>query len=231
MKQIELWPPLSQIQREIEGGEMPIEANLAGQDRPVICNAVWTRPLHGLAGSLEPIQDWLGRRRTATEANMAGPAWAEGNLIGVPVGRVLHGLLLDRCGAQDRWAGWMTAAECDWAGAFDVLLEPDDEPFDPMCGVIQTWNAVTVRATALGAVRVLGRLSPYRLAAVRAVEGEYRAAQDVRVPPELGRIALRVAKGAFTVLTGAPLLPHDPRRDYQAIYRRAGSRLSGAMGA
>ena len=163
-------------------------------------------------------------------AELVSPAWTEGILIGVPDGRLLHGLLLDRCLEADRWVGWMAAPECDWAGAFDVLLEPEDEPFDPMCGVIQTWNAVTLRATPLGPVRMLGRLSPHRLAAVRAVQGEYRASHDVMVPPELGRIALRVVNGAFSVLTGAPLLPQDPRRDYQAIYRRAGSRLSGAMG-
>lgn len=230
MKQIELWPPLSQIQREIEGDPMPNEADLADPDRPVLCNAVLTRSPQGLEGSLAPVRDWLDRRRSAL-ANLAAPAWAEGIVIGVPVGRLLHGLLLDRCLGGDRWVGWMAAPECDWAGAFDVLLEPEDEPFDPMCGVIQTWNAVTVRAIPLGSVRLLGRLSPHRLAAVRAVQGEYRAAHDVTVPPELGRIALRVVNGAFTVLTGAPLLAQDPRLAYQAIYRRAGSRLSGAMGA
>ena len=230
MKQIELWPPLSQIQREIEGDPMPIEADLADPERPVICNAVLTRSPHGLEGSLAPVTDWLDRRRSAL-ANLAAPAWAEGVVIGVPVGRVLHGLLLDRCLEDDRWVGWMTAPECDWAGAFDVLLEPEDEPFDPMCGVIQTWNTVTVRAIPRRSVRLLGRLSPHRLAAVRAVQNEYRVAHDVTVPPELGRIALRVVSGAFTVLTGAPLLAQDPRRAYQALYRRAGSRLSGAMGA
>ncbi len=230
MKQIELWPPLSQIQREIEGDPMPIEAGLADPDRPVICTAVLTRSPHGLEGSLAPVRDWLDRRRSAL-SNLGAPAWAEGVVIGVPVGRVLHGLLLDRCLEDDRWVGWMTAPECDWAGAFDVLLEPEDEPFDPMCGVIQTWNAVTVRAIPRWSVRLLGRLSPHRLAAVRAVQNEYRAAHDVTVPPELGRIALRVVNGAFTVLTGAPMLAQDPRRAYQALYRRAGSRLSGAMGA
>lgn len=230
MKQIDLWPPLSQIQREIEGDPMPIEDSLAGQGRPVICKAVLAGSPGGLEGSLEPVRDWLGRRSLA-QRDLVSPAWAEGMLIGVPTGRVLHGLLLDRCLGGDRWVGWMAAPECDWASAFDVLLEPGDDPFDPMCGVIQTWNAVTLRAIALGDVRMLGRLSPNRLAAVRAVQGEYRAAHDVMVPPELGRIALRVVNGAFTVLTGAPLLPQDPRRDYQDIYRRAGSRLSGAMGA
>lgn len=230
MKQIELWPPLSQIQREIEGDQMPIEAELADPDRPVICNAVLARSPHGLEGSLAPVQDWLERRRSAP-ANLAAPAWVEGNVIGVSVGRLLHGLLLDRCVEGDRWVGWMTAPECDWAGAFDVLLEPEDEPFDPMCGVIQTWNAVTVRAHRVGLVRLLGRLSPHRLAAVRAVHSEQYAARDVTVPPEWGRIALRVVDGTYTVLTGAPLLAQDPRRAYQAIYRRAGSRLSGAMGA
>ena len=230
MKQIELWPPLSQIQREIEGDQMPNESDGAESDRPVICNAVLTRSQQGLEGSLVPIIDWVDRRCSAL-AKLPSPTWAEGIVIGVPVGRTLHGLLLDQCVGSDQWVGWMTAPECDWAGAFDVLLEPEDEPFDPMCGVVQTWNSVTVRAMPLESVRLLGRLSPHRLAAVRAVQSEYRAAHDVAVPPELGRIALRVVSGAFTVLTGAPLAAQDPRRDYQAIYRRAGSRLSESMGA
>ena len=230
MKQIELWPPLSQIQREIEGDQMPNESDGADPDRPVICNAVLTRSQQGLEGSLVPIRDWVDRRCSAL-AKLPSPTWAEGIVIGVPVGRTLHGLLLDQCVGSDQWVGWMTAPECDWAGAFDVLLEPEDEPFDPMCGVVQTWNSVTVRAMPLESVRLLGRLSPHRLAAVRAVQSEYRAAHDVAVPPELGRIALRVVSGAFTVLTGAPLAAQDPRRDYQAIYRRAGSRLSESMGA
>lgn len=229
MKQIDLWPPLSQIQREIEGDQMPMDGSVAGQDRLVVCNAVMARSPQGLEGSLEPVRGWLSRRRS-TSAALVLPAWAEGILVGVPDGRLLHGLLLDRCLGGDQWVAWMAAPECDWAGAFDVLLEPEDEPFDPMCGLIQTWNPVTVRAIPFGAVRMLGRLSANRLAAVRAVHDEYRASHAISVPPELGRIALRVVNGAFTVLTGAPLLPQDPRRDYQEIYRRAGSRLSGAMG-
>lgn len=230
MKQTDLWPPLSQIQREIEGDQMLAKDSLGGGDRPVICAALLARSPQGLEGALEPVRDWVLRRRSGF-APVAWPAWTEGMLVAVPHGPLLHGLLLDRCVEGDQWTGWMAAPECDWAGAFDVLLEPEDEPFDPMCGLIQTWNAVTVRAIPLGTVRMLGRLSRYRLAAVRAVQGEYRAAHEVSVPPELGRIALRVVTGAFTVLTGAPLLPQDPRRDYQAIYRRAGSRLSGATGA
>lgn len=229
MKQIDLWPPLSQIQREIEGDQMPIEDSLVGAGRPVICNAILARSPDGLEGALRPVKDWIGRRRGA-EAALTAPARAEGVLVGVSCGRILHGLLLDRWLGGDRWAGWMAAPECDWAGAFDVLLEPEDEPFDPMCGLIQTWNTVILGAGSLEAAPVLGRLSLNRLAAVRAVQGEYRSSRDVMVPPELGRIALRVS-GAFTVLTGAPLLPQDPRQDYQAIYRRAGSRLSGALRA
>ena len=230
MKQIDLWPPLSQIQREIEGDPMPIEDSLEGGDRPVVCNAVLARAPGGLAGALQPVRDWTARRRNA-EGLLGASTWAQGMLVGVTCGRVLHGLLLDRCLGDERWVGWMAAPECDWAGAFDVLLEPEDEPFDPMCGLIQTWNTVTLSAGSGAAVPLLGRLSMQRLAAVRAVQGEYQSSREVMVPAELGRIALRVVNGAFTVLTGAPLLPQDPRQDYKAIYRRAGSRLSGAMGA
>jgi hypothetical protein len=44
-------------------------------------------------------------------------------------------------------------------------------------------------------------------------------------PAEPGRIGLRTAGGAFSVLTGTPLGPHDIRNNYQNAYRTATARL------
>ena len=66
--------------------------------------------------------------------------WAPGRLVSVLHEGRLLGVLLDKCVHGELWQGWMAASEADWASAFDVLLEPGDEPFEPMFGLIQAWN-------------------------------------------------------------------------------------------
>ena len=76
-------------------------------------------------------------------------------------------MLLDSPQDEHRWLGWLVAAETDYATDRDVLLEPVDEPFDPLAGMVQTWNplAVDIRQGS----RVLAQLSKNRLAAIREV--------------------------------------------------------------
>jgi hypothetical protein len=50
------------------------------------------------------------------------------------------------------------------------------------------------------------------------------------IAPEPGRIALRGAGGGvFSVLSGTPLGPEDPRTDYQDLYRDVGLELGTAL--
>jgi hypothetical protein len=124
----------------------------------------------------------------------------------------------------------MAAGEADWAGAFDVLLEPEDEPFEPMFGVVQTWNVLTLEPSPQLCARVLGEVSATRLAAIRAVHDEWAAHTALAIVPEPGRIALRGAGGGvFSVLSGTPLGPEDPRTDYQDLYRDVGLELGTAL--
>ncbi len=111
----------------------------------------------------------------------------------------------------------MTAPEADWAGYYDVLLEPEDEPWDPLCGVVQAWNRVTVQHDAKRPV--LGVLSGPRLEAVRCVYKAFGLDQTPRVAPRPGHVALRPAGDTQWVLTGTPLSPDDVRLAYQALYR------------
>lgn len=223
----QLWPPLDDVRRAL--GRTPLQeaepAPVAAPGTEMLAPAFVIPSLPAALAELAQARSQLAQWST-TET------WNSGDLVAVTSGRsVIHGVLLDhqltpQCAAGPRlWRGWLAVAEADWAGAYDVLLEPDDEPFDPVAGVIQAWNPVRVCETA--APR-LGRLSAARLAAVRAVQDESagRVASDLaHMPPRPGFIGLRSA-GGFSVLTGTPLARTDLRRDYQSLYRDAARQLS-----
>ena len=116
-------------------------------------------------------------------------------------------------GDISEWTGWMASPDCDYATDKDVLLEPDDGPFDLEAGMIQTWNPLTLKIPSR--LRVLAQLSDYRLNIVREVGGE----GPVNIPPSPGRIALRSTPTERTVLTGSPLQEEsDPRIEYRRLY-------------
>jgi hypothetical protein len=229
----ELWPPLNVIRRAFEAAAPQMEARpppavvIAGPDGPAMPATAAAQPLQDL---LLPLTE-LARRREAVAARTFPARWAPGRLVSVlHEGRML-GVLLDRCDAAGRWHGWMAASEADWAGAHDVLLEPGDEPFEPLFGVVQTWNPVSLVPSPQLCARVLGELSATRLAALRAVADECANPIASAIDPAPGRIALRTVADTFTVLSGTPLASDgDPRAEYQALYRAAAQRLhaSGA---
>ena len=225
----DLWPPLSVIRHAFETGAppgdappgvatvaMPHSSSSAGTGAPVVSDL------------LLPLTE-LARRREAVARRAFTARWAPGRLVSVVHDGRLLGVLLDRCIHGDLWQGWMAAGEPDWASDFDVLLEPDDEPFEPMFGVVQAWNMLTLEPSPQLAARVLGEVSATRLAAIRAVHDEWAAHAVSAIAPEPGRIALRAVGGAFSVLSGTPLGPQDPRVDYQALYRDAGLQLGRAL--
>ena len=228
----ELWPPLSVIRNAFESGAaVPDDAlpDTATVAMPGSGPGTGAEPVGAAALSdlLFPLAE-LARRREAVARRAFKARWAPGRLVSVVHEGRLLGVLLDRCIRGDVWQGWMAASEADWACAFDVLLEPDDEPFEPMFGVIQTWNVLTLEASPQLCARVLGEVSATRLAAIGAVHDEWAAQATLAIAPEPGRIALRSVGGVFSVLSGTPLGPQDPRADYQALYRDAGLRLGSA---
>ncbi|MES2533439.1 MAG: hypothetical protein V4636_20510, partial [Pseudomonadota bacterium] len=168
----------------------------------------------------------LARRREAVATRGFSARWAPGRLVSVLHDGVLMGVLLDRRLPGDVWQGWVAAGEPDWAGAFDVLLEPDDEPFEPMFGLVQTWNLLAIAPSPMLCARVVGEVSATRLAAIRAVHDEWAADLPLTIASEPGVIALRSAgDGAFTVLTGTPLARVDLRIGYQTLYRELAARV------
>lgn len=234
----DLWPPLDVIRHTLEAGgrasgegpatAAPAAPATAAVALPGAAPAAGSETGPAPAGLLLPLTE-LARRREAV-ARRAFPArWAPGRLVSVVHEGRLLGVLLDRCIQGELWQGWMAAGEPDWASAFDVLLEPDDEPFEPMFGVVQAWNVLTLQPGPRLCARVLGEVSATRLAAIRAVHDEWAAHAVPDIAPQPGRIALRGVGGVFTVLSGTPLAPHDPRADHQALYREAGLRLARAL--
>ncbi|RYZ06713.1 MAG: hypothetical protein EOO24_11505 [Comamonadaceae bacterium] len=213
-----LWPPLASIRSALA------PAPAAPEPAAVLCRPAGAPPAPAPAGPaaladlLLPLTE-LARRREAVAQHGFAARWAPGRLVSVLHEGRLLGVLLDRDLGQGRWRGWMAAAEADWAGPFDVLLEPQDEPFEPLFGLIQTWNTVTLVQAPQLCARVQGELSATRLAALRATADEAVQGVALAIAPEPGRVALRTVAGCFTVLSGTPLAAEgDPRLDYQALY-------------
>jgi len=236
----DLWPPLSLIRDAFERDHSgAADAAVAPPNGKPAASTQATQSLQSLQ-SLQPppsriAEDLLlpltelARRREAV-AQRAFPArWAPGRLLSIVHEGRLLGVLLDKCIGGDRWQGWMATGEADWAGAFDVLLEPGDEPFEPLFGMVQAWNPVTLTAAPQLCARVQGELSATRLAAIRAVHDEWATQQPLGIDAAPGRIALRTAGGVFSVLSGTPLGDGDPRSEYQALYRDAAARLGTSL--
>ena len=232
----ELWPPLSVIRTAFETGAAVPDA-AAGATATVAMpgtalhaepGATAAAPPSAVLDLLLPLTE-LARRREAVAQRAFTARWAPGRLISVVHEGRLLGVLLDRCIHGDLWQGWMAAGEADWASAFDVLLEPEDEPFEPAFGLIQAWNVLTLEPSPQLCARVLGEISATRLAAIRAVHDEWAAQKVLPIAPAPGRIALRTVGGVFSVLSGTPLGAQDPRADYQALYRNAGLQLGPAL--
>jgi hypothetical protein len=233
----ELWPPLSVIRSAFQaGGATPAAPDAAGHESVVAMpgtapgSGAAAEPPRAVLDLLLPLTE-LARRREAVAQRAFTARWAPGRLVSVVHEGRLLGVLLDRCIHDDLWQGWMAAGEADWASAHDVLLEPDDEPFEPAFGLIQAWNVLTLEPSPQLCARVLGEVSATRLAAIRAVHDEWSAQAPLAIAPEPGHIALRTVGDVFSVLCGTPLGAQDPRTDYQALYRDAALQLSSASAA
>jgi hypothetical protein len=225
VSQNHLWPPLELVEAAIDGHHA-----LAGrtgafksrtQDTQTNPDAATTRQAAHL---LLPLTELL-QRRQAVAARRYSPQWQAGRLVQISHGGVVVGVLLDHAAQDKRWMGWLAASESSWASAFDVLLEPEDEPFEPLFGVIQTWNPVVLEQSDVIQAEVVGELTAKRLASIKAVAQECAAGLMLNIPAEPGRIALRTAGGAAMVLTGTPLGPRDPRSEYQSAYLAVTARL------
>jgi hypothetical protein len=136
-------------------------------------------------------------------------------------------VLLDSLQENNLWQGYIVAPETDYASEQDVLLEPQDEPFDPLAGMVQTWNIIVVDVSQ--GSRVLALLDALRLDAIREVA---QSQFDQAGSAHPGFVAPIKTNSGAIVLTGTRISHQDdPRRRYQELYRRAAQRLNPAYQA
>lgn len=108
-----------------------------------------------------------------------------------------------------QWKGWLVTQETDYAGHWDICLDPErDAPLDPLVGMVQIWNQVTLHTDFIG--RVVGELKDERLADIETIAQRYQ--QYCQQHPN--------QQAEFT--------NDDPRHRYQALYQQAAHSLSDA---
>ena len=218
-----LWPPLELVEAALDSPQALAGSTVPGQ---VVTDLVGinAQKVADIPDLLLPLSELL-QRRAAVAAKGFSDEWRAGRLLQIASNGVIIGVLLDRQVQGPQWVGWSAACETGWAGNFDVLLEPEDDPFEPMFGVIQTWNPVTIELSTSIQTNVVGELSALRLEAIRAVAQECAVGAQSTIPVEPGHIALRMAADKFLVLTGTPLSEDDERHAYQNAYRSAVARF------
>jgi hypothetical protein len=218
----QLWPPLETIQATLSGSNV----TPSGFAELSFLSSDFSAQIESPRHQDQPMP-W--ERSDSGLAEVAEDAWMSGSLVSIRLGQGKAGVLLDRHLRGERWSGWVTASEAAWAGAFDVLLEPVDEPFDRQFSVVQTWNPIELECSASIAWHLTGNVSQQRLAAIRIVAQEQAAGLMLGIPSEPGLIALRPIGGVQMVLTGTPLNRKDPRHEYQRLYRNFSARLVAAQ--
>ncbi len=215
----DLWPPLELVEAALDTDKSSLFEDAGSQ------TGTFEKPnSRHTAELIHPLTE-LVQRRAAVAAKAFTPEWRPGRLVQVASNGFFVGILLDTFVQGQQWNGWFTACETSWACESDVLLEPEDDPFEPMFGVVQTWNPVTLKNSPSTQAKVVGEVSLARLEAIRAVAKEHQDAVKSTIPPEPGCIALRTVASQHLVLTGTPLGLQDERSKYQAAYRGAVARF------
>jgi hypothetical protein len=219
LKPAKLWPSLAHIRSEFYPDLLAQMPNDGG--RQGVSHASKTTPQQRLG----PLQDLL-RRREAVAARKFSSSWEPGKLVLIKVLASARPVLLTQAIGVDQWAGYLVAPECDWAGAFDVLLEPTDEPFDPLCGMVQCWNPVLISSRPHQDAHILGQLSAARLHMMSIAASDMLRTDNDRGTADPGIIALRSLSDDQTVLTGSAVGEIDVRLEFQALYRRLAKAIS-----
>jgi len=124
------------------------------------------------------------------------------------------------------WRGWVVARDRGYATCWDLILGPEEEDRDPLCEIVQAWNPVRVSLPVR--IRILGKLSPHRLAALRMLAVDHEN-NFISGPPGEHRLGVALARelsDGTGVVTGTSIAdPSDPRTEYQRIYREIAGKL------
>lgn len=218
-----LWPPIEVIASNLQTGSEPAlhftASTETGSDAQVD-----TMALEMPAFIRDKVRKRLASRAAQFDTQpRAGQIW---RFDGKPDELAPLCVLIDQDIGNHHWLGWIAVSETDYASNKDVLLEPQDEPFDPLCAMVQTWNPVEVDVRK--AVRVLAQLAPHRLEAIREVaNGKSEEGGGARA----GFVAPLKTQAGVNVLSGTRIThADDPRRRYQTLYRTAARTLEQQLG-
>ncbi len=214
---------------------MDLRAQLAQDDTP--------DPIENTGAKPPDFIQKLMAQKVATRSALSGSALAPGLMIqitqllsasGQPLDVILGApftVLLDRQSHLDHgWHGWVVSPDTDYAGFWDFVLQDEDRPFDPVCGMVQLWNPIQLYLPSDFKGEVLGKLSPERLQSLRALAVEFVEGCESQPKPNPGRVALRSTYQGYSVVTGTPLDErYDPRLAYQADYHHAAQILNAPL--
>ncbi|MDD4912225.1 MAG: hypothetical protein PHP57_08005 [Sideroxydans sp.] len=212
-----LWPPIEVIASKLQNGSgsvlhFPDRSETSSESVDIVDSEM---PAF--------IRDKVRKRIATREAHFdtqpkAGQIW---RFDGLQNNLAPSCVLLDHPKVGKVWSGWFVSPETDYASNRDVLLEPKDEPFDPIAAMVQTWNPVSVDISK--GSKVLALLASDRMAAMREVaNGECEEGGGARA----GFVAPLKTHSGAVVLSGTCIThPEDSRRQYQTLYRTAAQTL------
>jgi hypothetical protein len=172
------------------------------------------------------IREFFRRRVEARDTKFSLKPKA-GQIVFAKIAHSLTVLLLKPV-ENNVWQGLVCSSDVDYASYWDILLEEEDEPCDPVVSMIQTWNPVQVYIPETG--DVVAELSESRLQAIQATMREHKKdspplthmSNDTRP----GYVEARTTLHNHIVVTGAPLGgPDDPRREYQQMLTQVAQTL------
>jgi hypothetical protein len=218
-----LWPPIEVIASNLQTGSEPAlhfpASTESGSDAQVDAMA-----LEMPAFIRDKVRQRLASRAAQFDTQpRAGQIW---RFDGKPDELAPLCVLIDQDLGNHHWLGWIAASETDYASNKDVLLEPQDEPFDPLGAMVQTWNPVEVDVRK--AARVLAQLGLHRLEAIREVAG---GKSEEGGGARAGFVAPLKTQAGVSVLSGTRIThADDPRRQYQTLYGTAARTLEQQLG-
>jgi hypothetical protein len=155
-----------------------------------------------------------GQIRLITE--VIGPEGPTGMDLGRPLAVCLSRPYPDM--PEEIWHGWLMPAEVDYANYWDILIEESDGPCDPLAGMISLLTPVYIYLPSTD--RVVGQLSPERMAAVHSASADMLCGVKPDQKAHPGRIIIRSTRCGHSVMTGTPLGgEEDPRWEFQRLYQ------------
>ncbi len=172
---------------------------------------------------------YLGiRGAVAGQMRLLSLPWrGAGGPLELDLGAPLAVLLWRETATPGVWSGWLLASETDYATDADILLEREDEPYDPLVAMVQLWNPVQI--TPSSAHPVIGQLAVSRLETLANAYADRQRVGSAPLPPRPGQLMERLVSNGQLLLCGTPLGgSEDPRRRYQELYLAAAAMLNAS---